>query len=106
LYELVNYFLDISSKDPTALIYVHPAVAVGITGLLINALNFIPIGRLDGGRVTMAIAGRQSDALVHYDHTGEAIVLIHNHEEFRTMTKYMFHYLFFQHIYQQQLQNK
>jgi Zn-dependent protease len=60
LYELVNYFLDIASKDPTALVYVHPAVAVGITGLLVNALNFIPIGRLDGGRVTMAIAGRQS----------------------------------------------
>lgn len=60
LNELVNYFVDINSKDPTALIYLHPTVAIGITGLLVNALNFIPIGRLDGGRVTMAIAGRQS----------------------------------------------
>jgi hypothetical protein len=37
---------------------VHPAVAIGAAGLLANALNFLPIGRLDGGRVALAIAGR------------------------------------------------
>lgn len=31
-----------------------------MTGLLVNALNFLPIGRLDGGRVVMSIAGRQA----------------------------------------------
>lgn len=28
--------------------------------MLVNAFNFMPIGRLDGGRVAMAIVGRQS----------------------------------------------
>ena len=31
-----------------------------MTGLLVNALNFLPIGRLDGGRVVMSIAGREA----------------------------------------------
>jgi Zn-dependent protease len=60
LHELVDNFLHISAVAPTALTAVHPLVAVGMTGLLANALNFLPIGRLDGGRVAMAIGGRQS----------------------------------------------
>ena len=28
--------------------------------MFVNAFNFMPIGRLDGGRVAMAVAGRQS----------------------------------------------
>lgn len=39
---------------------VHPFVAAGIIGLLVNAFNFMPIGRLDGGRVFMSIFGRKS----------------------------------------------
>ena len=51
---------DIVGQSKTALTIIHPLVAVGITGMFSNALNFLPIGRLDGGRVAMAIAGRRS----------------------------------------------
>jgi len=61
LYQLSDVFLHISSvADPTTLVPIHPLVAVGVTGVLANSLNFMPIGRLDGGRVAMAVAGRQA----------------------------------------------
>ena len=60
LHEIVNQYLPISTALPDSLTYIHPLVAVGVTGLLANALNFLPIGRLDGGRVAMAIGGRQA----------------------------------------------
>ena len=41
-----------------ATIAVHPLTVVGYTGLLINALNLMPIGRLDGGRIVQALYGR------------------------------------------------
>jgi len=41
-----------------ATISVHPLVVVGYTGFLINALNMIPFGRLDGGRIVKSIVGR------------------------------------------------
>lgn len=65
LYSLMDVTTHISAvTDQTALVPIHPLVAVGITGLLANALNFMPIGRLDGGRVVMAVAGRQSASSV------------------------------------------
>lgn len=36
----------------------HPLFIVGYTGLLVNALNLMPIGRLDGGRIVQALYGR------------------------------------------------
>ncbi|KAA8498309.1 putative zinc metalloprotease EGY1, chloroplastic [Porphyridium purpureum] len=39
-------------------ISVHPLVVVGYTGALINALNLIPVGRLDGGRIVQSVLGR------------------------------------------------
>lgn len=41
-----------------ATIAVHPLTIVGYTGLLVNALNLMPIGRLDGGRIMQALYGR------------------------------------------------
>eukprot|EP00617_Octactis_speculum_P013961 CAMPEP_0185752226 /NCGR_PEP_ID=MMETSP1174-20130828/11028_1 /TAXON_ID=35687 /ORGANISM="Dictyocha speculum, Strain CCMP1381" /LENGTH=670 /DNA_ID=CAMNT_0028429587 /DNA_START=210 /DNA_END=2222 /DNA_ORIENTATION=+ len=49
---------------PTALISVHPLAIVGMTGLLFNALNSLPVGRLDGGRATGAVYGRPTATLV------------------------------------------
>ena len=60
LEQIVDRFLHVSTLPPSALTSIHPLVAVGVVGLLSNALNFMPIGRLDGGRVAMSIAGRQS----------------------------------------------
>ncbi|CAN8075822.1 unnamed protein product [Agarophyton chilense] len=41
-----------------ATIAVHPLAVIGYTGLLINALNLMPIGRLDGGRIVQSLYGR------------------------------------------------
>lgn len=41
-----------------ATIAVHPLTVIGYTGLLCNALNLMPIGRLDGGRIVQALYGR------------------------------------------------
>lgn len=40
-------------------VLVHPLVIVGWIGLIITALNLMPAGRLDGGRITQAIYGRR-----------------------------------------------
>eukprot|EP00188_Purpureofilum_apyrenoidigerum_P005554 Plantae.Rhodophyta-Purpureofilum_apyrenoidigerum.ctg7356.p1 GENE.Plantae.Rhodophyta-Purpureofilum_apyrenoidigerum.ctg7356~~Plantae.Rhodophyta-Purpureofilum_apyrenoidigerum.ctg7356.p1 ORF type:complete len:547 (-),score=116.07 Plantae.Rhodophyta-Purpureofilum_apyrenoidigerum.ctg7356:197-1675(-) len=37
---------------------VHPLTMIGTTGVLVNAVNLIPIGRLDGGRIVQALYGR------------------------------------------------
>ena len=38
---------------------VHPLTVVGFTGVIVNALQLIPIGRLDGGRVVQSLFGRR-----------------------------------------------
>ncbi|CAM9460705.1 unnamed protein product [Chrysoparadoxa australica] len=43
---------------------IHPLVVIGVTGVLVNALNLMPIGRLDGGRASMAVLGRRTSGLV------------------------------------------
>ena len=45
---------------------VHPFVGAGMIGLLTNAFNFMPIGRLDGGRVFMSIFGKHIYSLYMY----------------------------------------
>lgn len=41
------------------LVDVHPLVIVGWLGLVITALNLMPAGQLDGGRIVQAIYGRK-----------------------------------------------
>ncbi len=43
----------------TELLKVHPLVIVGWLGLVIHALNLMPAGQLDGGRMMQAIYGRK-----------------------------------------------
>ncbi|WP_449419320.1 site-2 protease family protein [Phormidium nigroviride] len=38
---------------------VHPLVVIGWLGLVITAINLMPAGQLDGGRIVQAIYGRQ-----------------------------------------------
>jgi membrane-associated protease RseP (regulator of RpoE activity) len=42
------------------LINVHPLMILGWLGLVINALNLLPAGQLDGGRIVQAIYGRKT----------------------------------------------
>ncbi|NCJ06159.1 site-2 protease family protein [Synechococcales cyanobacterium C] len=41
------------------LVAVHPLVVVGWLGLVITAINLMPAGQLDGGRIVQAIYGRK-----------------------------------------------
>ncbi|WP_013320498.1 site-2 protease family protein [Gloeothece verrucosa] len=43
-----------------SLIDVHPLTIIGWLGLIINALNLLPAGQLDGGRIVQAIYGRKT----------------------------------------------
>lgn len=43
-----------------ALIDVNPLTVIGWLGLVINALNLLPAGQLDGGRIVQAIYGRKT----------------------------------------------
>ena len=48
-----------SDKLASTLVSVHPLVLLGWLGLVINALNLLPAGQLDGGRIMQAIYGRR-----------------------------------------------
>eukprot|EP00903_Cladosiphon_okamuranus_P017721 g16316.t1 len=43
---------------------VHPLAIVGITGVIVNALNLMPIGSLDGGRIAMSAFGRKAGGVL------------------------------------------
>lgn len=43
---------------------VHPLAIVGITGIIVNALNLMPIGSLDGGRIAMSAFGRKAGGVL------------------------------------------
>eukprot|EP00978_Attheya_sp_CCMP212_P024179 scaffold75561_cov55-Attheya_sp.AAC.12 len=45
---------------------IHPAFMIGFTGLLSSAVNLLPIGRLDGGRICTAILGRRQAILASF----------------------------------------
>lgn len=46
-----------------SLIDVHPLTIIGWLGLVISALNLLPAGQLDGGRIVQAIYGRKTAKL-------------------------------------------
>ncbi len=54
---LARVVLGSALKSP--LVAVHPLVVIGWLGLVITALNLMPAGQLDGGRVVQAIYGRK-----------------------------------------------
>lgn len=54
---LARVVLGSTMQQP--LVAVHPLVVVGWLGLVITALNLMPAGRLDGGRIVQAIYGRK-----------------------------------------------
>ncbi|KAG5191960.1 hypothetical protein JKP88DRAFT_7497 [Tribonema minus] len=42
----------------------HPLAVIGFTGVIVNALNLMPVGRLDGGRLAAAGFGRRTAAVL------------------------------------------
>jgi membrane-associated protease RseP (regulator of RpoE activity) len=55
---LARVVLPESLKDP--IVDVNPLVVLGWLGLVITALNLMPAGQLDGGRIVQAIYGRKT----------------------------------------------
>ena len=43
---------------PSTLIKLHPYAIAGFIGIVTNALNLLPVGNTDGGRVAQAMFGR------------------------------------------------
>jgi membrane-associated protease RseP (regulator of RpoE activity) len=54
---LARVFLGAALK--VSLVDVHPLTIVGWLGLVVTALNLMPAGQLDGGRIVQAIYGRK-----------------------------------------------
>ncbi|HEY9780597.1 MAG TPA: site-2 protease family protein [Leptolyngbyaceae cyanobacterium] len=50
----------LSSAVNQPLVDVHPLTVIGWLGLVITALNLMPAGQLDGGRIVQAIYGRKT----------------------------------------------
>ncbi|BAY17831.1 peptidase M50 [Anabaenopsis circularis NIES-21] len=50
----------LGSALQSPLVNVHPLVIIGWLGLVITALNLMPAGSLDGGRIVQAIYGRKT----------------------------------------------
>ncbi|MBD2386499.1 site-2 protease family protein [Cylindrospermum sp. FACHB-282] len=50
----------LGSALQSSVVSIHPLVVLGWLGLIITALNLMPAGQLDGGRIVQAIYGRQT----------------------------------------------
>ncbi|MEL6582058.1 MAG: site-2 protease family protein, partial [Cyanobacteria bacterium J06621_12] len=50
----------LGSAVETAVVDINPLVIIGWLGLVITALNLLPAGKLDGGRIVHAIYGRKT----------------------------------------------
>ena len=44
----------------SSLVDIHPLVVIGWLGLVVSAINLMPAGQLDGGRIVQAIYGRKT----------------------------------------------
>jgi len=55
---LAKIFLGEAVSNP--IVGVHPLMIIGWLGLVITALNLLPAGQLDGGRIVQAIYGRKT----------------------------------------------
>ena len=52
--------LFLQSNLEAEFVSIHPFAIVGWLGLVINAINLLPAGQLDGGRIVQAIFGRKT----------------------------------------------
>jgi membrane-associated protease RseP (regulator of RpoE activity) len=50
----------LGSALQSPVVNIHPLVIIGWLGLVITALNLMPAGQLDGGRIVQAIYGRKT----------------------------------------------
>ena len=56
-------YLRFGPIPPGHMLFTHPMVDAAWAGLLVTALNLIPVGQLDGGRIVYALFGRRHRAV-------------------------------------------
>jgi Zn-dependent protease len=63
---IVDHFLgDITSlQDLKAPVPMHPLALAGFTSLIIQCVDLLPLGRTDGGRLSLALFGRKGHSLL------------------------------------------
>jgi membrane-associated protease RseP (regulator of RpoE activity) len=54
----------IIGQDPSVAVSLHPYAIAGFCGMMINALELIPLGSTDGGRISQSLFGRQGHSVV------------------------------------------
>jgi len=59
-------FLNSFNSSEDFDVQLHPFAIAGYTSLFINALNLLPLGNSDGGRMSQAIFGRNGHTLVQF----------------------------------------
>lgn len=54
----------IIGQDPSEAVSLHPYAIAGFCGMMINALEMIPLGSTDGGRLSQSLFGREGHSAV------------------------------------------
>lgn len=52
------------SLSTSPVVALHPLAVIGFVGAVVNALQLLPIGRLDGGRIASAVLGQSNAGLL------------------------------------------
>ncbi len=56
-----EWVLGVNPQSPDLNIHLHPIAFAGWIGMLVTALNLIPIGQLDGGHIVFALSPKQHE---------------------------------------------
>ncbi len=60
-----KWMLGVDPQSPGLNIHLHPIAFAGWIGMLVTALNLIPIGQLDGGHIVFALSPKQHKWMGH-----------------------------------------
>lgn len=68
--------------QPETALNLHPLAISGCLGLIVTALNLMPVGQLDGGHIVHAMYGQRTSTIVSYVAKGLMLLLGLVHEEY------------------------